>query len=266
MEQELIDFLYKLGYVHIQIPNDHLKRIYDLFLSDILFEPMNSIEYGYVGIYYEYKKNYDLMKKNYLIAINLGNVNSMVNLAYYYLECKINRKENQNDELIEKYYIMAVELGNTTAMLHLGVYHDYNRNYPKMEKYYLMAAENGNSYGYLNLGQHHVNNYNNDSAIYYLLKAIYADNTEAMFVLGSLYRNRYSNYDEMKKYILMAIKRNHSKSFSYLARYYQERTMLINLLELYVDYPHMIEESEIVKIIVQLIDSNLYKGNKNEFI
>jgi TPR repeat protein len=86
------------------------------------------------------EKNYEEMKKYYLMAIENGNSNAMFHLGlyYYYIE--------KNYEEMKKYYLMAIENGNSYAMYNLGYYYEnIEKNYEEMKKYYLMAIENGHS-------------------------------------------------------------------------------------------------------------------------
>jgi TPR repeat protein len=103
------------------------------------------------GSYYgEIEKNYDQMKKYYLMAIDLGNSDAMNNLAYYYYT-------KDDFEKMEKYYLMAIELGNSNAMKNLATYYYEKNNFEKMEKYYLMAIELGNCYAMNSLATFYYN-------------------------------------------------------------------------------------------------------------
>ena len=136
----------------------------------------NLTSFLYLGYCCQYiEKNYDKMKKYYLMAIENGNTKSMYNLGHYYQHI-----ENNYDQM-KKYYLMAIENGNTNSMYNLSCYY-YNveKNYDEMKKYYLMAIENGN--------------------------------INSMHNLGHYYQNIEKNYDEMKKYYLMAIKNGISEA------------------------------------------------------
>ena len=91
------------------------------------------------GCYYKnVEKNYDLMKKYFLAAINKGHSYAMYNLGNYY-------KDVEKDYgVMKKYYLMAIDLGNSSAMYNLAVYYkNVEKDYYLMMKYYLMAADNG---------------------------------------------------------------------------------------------------------------------------
>ena len=63
------------------------------------------------------------------------NKSNILNIMALYYECKI---KNYNE--MKKYYLMAIKLNNCEAMYNLGNYYlDVEKNYDKMNKYYLMA-------------------------------------------------------------------------------------------------------------------------------
>ena len=92
-----------------------------------------------IGIYYHFMgHDSELMKKYYLMAIDLGQKSAMNDLGYYY------HFTEKNYDLMKKYYLMAIELGNYTAMNNLSHYYRYiERNHEMMKKYYSMAIESG---------------------------------------------------------------------------------------------------------------------------
>ena len=196
MEEYIITKLNDYDLKYIKIENEtSLTKIYNLFKNifknKISEEPTTGIEYYYYGIYYDYfdieddyEDKYYLMKKYYLMAIELNNSNAMFNLGW----CYENNEENY--ELMKKYYLMAIELNDSAAMFNLGWYYENNEeNYELMKKYYLMAIELNHSY--------------------------------AMYILGQYYKNNENNYDLMKKYYLMAIELNDSYSINNLGLYYR---------------------------------------------
>jgi hypothetical protein len=125
-------FLSTNKYRFINIDNeDSIKNIYELVINDVIFEPTTAMEMLYTGVYHEYKKDYDTMKKYYLMAVENGNISAMKNLGNYY-----NNIEKEYD-LMKKYYLMAIENGNVRAMYHLGVYYYTVENDHKQSKKYL---------------------------------------------------------------------------------------------------------------------------------
>ncbi len=174
MEEYIKSILSKYNSLYVTIDNDNdLKIIYDLFKNNIVSDDnITSICSFYYGYYYQYvKKEYDLMKKYYLIAIDKGNSDAMCNLGLYYESIE------KNYELMNKYYLMAIDKQNSVAMNNLGYYYqNIDKNYELMKKYYLMAIDKGNS--------------------------------SAMNNLGFYYKKIENNYELMDKYYLMAIKNN----------------------------------------------------------
>jgi len=74
------------------------------------------------GNYYKnIEKDYDKMKKYYLMAIELNDSNAMNSLGYYYQNI-----EKDYDEM-KKYYLMAIELNNDSAMNKLNNYNIINK-------------------------------------------------------------------------------------------------------------------------------------------
>ena len=165
--------------------NNYHNIIIDIFDNNNLnYDLTDNKILNIIGLCYQYKiKNYDEMKKYYLMAIELKNEKSMNNLANYYYDQK-------NYDEMKKYYLMSIELNNSTAMNNFGYYYQtIEKNYDEMKKYYLMSIE--------------------------------LNNARSMYNLGNYYRDVEKNYDEMKKYYLMAIKLNNAVSMCNLCDYYK---------------------------------------------
>uniref|UniRef100_A0A6C0EEK6 Uncharacterized protein n=1 Tax=viral metagenome TaxID=1070528 RepID=A0A6C0EEK6_9ZZZZ len=189
---------------------------------------VSQIQSYYVGYYYQFIDiNYELMKKYYLIAIEKGNTDAMVNLGNYY------RDIEKISELMKKYYLMAIERGNDDALTDFGYYyHCININYDLMKKYYLMAIEKGNSTAMNNLACYYdikydsqnyyeSSNYNYNMLTKYYLMAVEKGNSTAMYNLGHFYNSGYSiKYDLVKKYYLMASEKGNSYAMLDLGYYY----------------------------------------------
>ena len=156
-------------------------------IIDIMNGHMNTTDNGFLlrwnGIYCEViTKDYEIMKKYYLMAIDHGDTKAMYNLGLYYHDTELNYI------LMEKYYLMAIKHGDVRAMYNLGYYYDIKENYTMMKKYYIMAIEHGK--------------------------------IEAMHNLGYYYNFNEKNYVLMEKYYLMAIKNYCTKTMNNLALYY----------------------------------------------
>jgi TPR repeat protein len=68
------------------------------------------------------------------ISIKSNNSNAINNIGIYH------NKIIKNYDEMKKYYLMAIDLNNKNAMHNLGCYYEkIEKNYPKMKKYYLMA-------------------------------------------------------------------------------------------------------------------------------
>ena len=119
----------------------------------------------WISIYYKnIKKDYELMKKYYLMAIELGSVNAIRNLSNYHF------KVEKNYDQMKKYYLLAIEKGNDTAMNNLGLYYyETEKDYEQMIKYYQMAIELGSDVSLNNLKKYFGNN---KLKLYKLLKKI----------------------------------------------------------------------------------------------
>src|SRR3989304_5436421 len=171
---------------YIDIKNEKsIKKIYNLFFDHIFVEPENGIEYLYFGWFYQYaKKDYEQMKKYYLMAIDKGVYEAMFNLGSYYAT-------EEEYKLMKKYYLMAIDKGDSNAMYILGYYYehiDLEKDYEQMKKYYLMAIDKG----------------------------VY----EAMFNLGYYYEHIKKDYEQMKKYYLMASDKGDSQAMNNLTTFY----------------------------------------------
>jgi hypothetical protein len=109
------------------IINDYSRKIYNLFVNNILFEPDNDInkindDLYYLGVYYQYINiNYDLAKKYLLMAVDKGCIAAMNNLGNHYQFIE------KNYNLANKYFLMAfdkggiipIEVPNTYAILYV---------------------------------------------------------------------------------------------------------------------------------------------------
>jgi TPR repeat protein len=180
-----------------------------------------------LGNYYEnIEKNYDLMKKYFLMAIEKGNAHAMNNLGYHY------RNIEKNYDLAKKYYLMAISLGDSDAMYNLGHYYEHIEiNYDLSKKYYLMAISLGNTDAMCNLGNYYENiEKNYDLMKKYFLMAIEKGNTHAMNNLGYYYEHIEKNYDLSKKYYLLIIDIDINKFREFFVNYIQKTIELERLI------------------------------------
>src|SRR5439155_958881 len=99
--------------------------------------PDNDMLYLYLGIFNFIKKNYDEMKKYYLLAIEKNNMMALNNLAFYYY------KNNQFEDML-KYFLIGVDKGDTISMNNLAYFYYKEKNYEEMKKYCVMALDKNN--------------------------------------------------------------------------------------------------------------------------
>jgi TPR repeat protein len=124
-------------------------------------------------------------------------------IAMYYNNIK------KNYQLMEKYYMIAIEKGNSSAMNNLACYYRDQKKYEMMEKYYMMAIEKDNSYAMNNLACYYRDiKFNYDNMIKYYTMSIKKNNTTAIYNLGLYYHYIEFNYTLMKKYYMMTITNN----------------------------------------------------------
>ena len=90
---------------------------------------------------YEIKDNILKLFNNKIIDENLlDNNRYLVWIGNYY------RNIGKDYDKMKKYYLMAIDNGNSMAINNLGHYYHYiEKDYKLMEKYYLMAINNGNN-------------------------------------------------------------------------------------------------------------------------
>jgi len=169
----------------------------------------NSIIDLYYGVYYDIKKDYDQMKKYYLVAIEKGNCISMNNLGSYY------KNAEKNYDKMKKYFRMAIKKDNDMAMYNLGFHYDrIKHDYKQMKKYYLMAIEKGNC--------------------------------NAMSNLGLYYKNIEKDCEQMKKYYLMAVEKGNEYAIWRLKQFYKDNNDTLGLLQLYIKIDNKTKISDIL--------------------
>ena len=140
------------------------------------------------GLYYRnVEKNYTLMKKYYVMAIEVGNVRAMYNPGMYYKDVE------------KKYLIMAMELGDTCAMNNLGWYYKIvEKDYDMMKECYVMAIEKNDAAAMYNFGLYYQSvEKNYDLMKKYYLMAIELGDADAM-------KNLKLAVSEMELYVLLS--------------------------------------------------------------
>ncbi len=182
-------------YLYFKCVYHYCKMEYDIMLELAESVKENNI-YSLLGYHYQNTEiNYELMKKYYLMAIELNDLKAMVHLGYYYQNIEINY------DLMKKYYLMAIELNSRVAAYNLGYHYRYKEiNYNLMKEYYLIAIK--------------------------------LDSASAMHSLSVYYQNTEINYDLMKKYYLMAINLEFEKSYLNLYDFYNNKNDILSFYKL----------------------------------
>jgi TPR repeat protein len=230
MEALLISKINDLKLAYVPVDDKSIEKIYKLYCENVIYKPNEAIEYFYLGVYHGIiKKDFDLMKKYYLMAIDLGNVDAMDNLGYYY------QNTEKNYDLMKKYYLMAIDLGSAFAMNNLGSYYcDIIKEYDLMKKYFLMAIDLGHVTSMNNLARYYrYTEKDYDLMKKYFLMAIDLGKSDSMVDLGHYYCDIEKNYDLMKKYYSMAIDLGHVTAMNNLAYYYCDIEKNYDLMKKY---------------------------------
>jgi hypothetical protein len=139
------------------------RKIYNLFIKNDIFSPNENTlkdDYFCLGLFCKLKENYDLMKKYFLLAISLEDLNSMYELGDYY------KNIEKNYDLMKKYCLQAIDKGCERSMLCLGNYYqDVEKNYDLSKKYFILLFKlNPHNFGF--------NYYNNVKILYLKLLII----------------------------------------------------------------------------------------------
>jgi TPR repeat protein len=214
----------------------------------MVIEKGNSYALYNLGCYYQYiTKDYENMIKYFLMAIEKGCVDSMNRLGCYYY----NIKEYEN---MMKYYLMAIDKGNVVSMNLLGLFYYKIKDYGNMMKYYLMAIDKGYILSMNNLGKYYYNIKNYENMVKYYLMAIDKRHVKTMFNLGWYY-HEIKDYENMEKYYLMAIKPQNNNPFivfilNKLIKYYNESNNTVKLIKL---YKLINNEEKLIPLLVSLL-------------
>jgi len=248
------DVLYRLGKYYHEI-ND-IDNMKSYLLRAIAYK--NTEAMIFLANFYSNKSVFDfeLMNKYYLMALEYGNIQSAFLLASYFqtnlnfldmikwFSVCINHYINFTDELIDRsnFYFKI------KSMISLGTYYKKINNMELMMKYYMMAHDiiftdhnnhlplvvqkyyNDKIYLIYTDGSYSILR---DIAKYYkstnqselmtkfcLLDIEHNNNSDSMFDLGIYYRG-LKQYDDMKKYLNMAVDDNNYSAMIELSDYYK---------------------------------------------
>lgn len=257
--------------------NIKIKKLYDLFKNNILYEPIDCDDYNYLGYYYQYYSVDHTKAENcYLMACDIekNNIFVMKNLGYYYFSI-------QNIEQGEKYYLMAFgsrSEGDINAILALAYdYYDINRE--KAEKYLQQYSEIGLEKNprevSFNLAKYyHYTKKNMDLAEKYYLVTIENGNDKVIMEVVNYYVSN-KNYEKATKYYLIAAKKGNvdvlntltSGSGFWLSKineYYNDD--MFDVFKLCIQYQEHIKLENVCTIIYALWFHMLKAEQKEEFI
>ena len=183
---------------------DMYKKAGEMGNADGLFRAGKFYHEGRSGV----EINYELARKYYDRAVELGNNKAANNIGCMYLGGLGVNKDNV--KAIE-WYEKAANLGNVVAMTNLGMMYREGegvaQDYLKSKQWYEKAADLGNAYAMDTLGDFYRDGLgveqNYLKAKEWYEKAVDLDNADAMGHIGNLYYNGQGvqqNYDEALKW------------------------------------------------------------------
>jgi len=261
IEKEVCRLKSDLGLFYDYDINKIPEKYYNLFNRDNFYPNNDEYKLYNLEMYNKYLKgNNDLMKKSWLIAIDNGNIDSMIRTGVNY----ISTKENKIHYI--KYLSDAADNGSEDAMLRLSHYYKRDtNNYGLAKKYLLMAIEKGNIRAMVKLGKQYSNRFNSredELAEKYYLMAIDKRSVHAMLLLAQKY-DREKKYDLAKKYYLMTIEYN-ARSDGYIYDSSKKESDLNcavgSIIFCYVMSPPY--DYELRTYILSLIDVNYFTDNE----
>jgi TPR repeat protein len=152
-----------------------------------------------LGKYYEFiGKNYEEMKIYYIMAIGNNSTKAMFILGNYYKDIEKNYEE------MKKYYLMAIKNNCVEAKKALIFYYKSKIEINRQKiKDFEVQRNSGNIDCLETFNTDIKNNY--EELKFNLTEIVNVGLTEGAFALGDYYKDIEKNYEEMKKYYLMAI-------------------------------------------------------------
>lgn len=187
--------------------NKNNKFILDIFnekidIENIVADEIKidlSVIYFTIGLFYQYvKKDNELMKKNYVLAIDNQSINAMFKIGFYH------QYDDKDYENMKKYYLMAIFKNCNESMYQLAEYYkDVENSRELSNQYYLNAFINGNTLAENKLDE----NYN----VYELYNKLFLIENKSEMVktkLNKLKKNKknINNINELLKHYSCSIK------------------------------------------------------------
>lgn len=259
------DCIYAPIYTDTSIDN-----IYNLFVNNIIFKPIDIVDHLYLGIYYDkiVKDNY-LMNTHYKYAIKQGDIYA---LFYYCFSCGNNCSKI-------KYYKIGINKKIIIFSASAGVYYRLNYNYDEMKKCFDDFLNDNNSlidilhqqYSYTNedyeytkskmdkiyhdtkiqilkiVASYYYNiEKNYDMGYFYLLQVDDDKDTNVMNMLGLYYYNHKQNYKAAKQYYLKSANLDDKDGKFNLGDYYYKKEKY-NKMKYY--YDQIIDEENVLNMM-----------------
>lgn len=215
----------------------------------------NPMGYHCMGLYYSKKKEYKLMEKYYLIAIEKYNYTpSLVNLSLYYekkwikidlLEkyitlaiCKgsssamynycyfLDRDDIKNRETLIKFYEKSYMNGSKRAGYELGRFYNKIGNFDLMKKTFIRCIENEKCSSCMNkLGSYYLKNNNEKKALILFKKGSLRNDSDSFYYIGEVHRHN-NEYELMVKNYKLCLSHfnlnKHVNAMEKLANYYYD--------------------------------------------
>ena len=213
----LENIIKKLKYTYVVVEEGSYEKILNLFDKNILYEPLTSNEFLYLGLYYKNRHEYNVSYDYFVKAYKLDNSKATYELGVFY--------DNIKKDYIKakKYYIKASQLGNVKAMNNLAIlYKDIEKDYIKAKEYYIKASELGSNNAMNNLGIFYKNiEKDYDKAKECFIKAIELGNIYAINSLGVFYEIIEKNYVKAKEYYIKASELGNVRAMNNLGIFYE---------------------------------------------
>lgn len=205
---------------------DEAVKYYDMAIK------YNNVQtYNNIGFYHQFiTKDYELMKYYYMKAIELHNIDSIINYAHY---CKENNKINLMIELLEK----GKKLGSRDAILNLGCHYQKTNDIKKMISTYIEAINMGCNISMNNLAMYYMSINDAMNGIKYFKMGSDNGNVVCTYNLAMHYMYVIKNPDTAIQYFIKAIKNKFNKQIlDEISNYYHVKlsTLTFNDIDPYI--------------------------------
>jgi tetratricopeptide (TPR) repeat protein len=189
--------------------------VYDLLINKIIpvFTTDTSSEiYMFLARFYQLEEDYDNMIKYDLLAIEKGNVISMLVLGCFF-------KDMHKYENMLKYFLMGIDRGCKMCSCSLGNYYYKIQNFDAAIKYYLISIAAGSINAMINVGHCYYYKKDTINTVKYYLMAYDNGRISIANDLGDHYKG-INDFDNMIKYYLIAINNGFFDNLDVLFNHY----------------------------------------------